>query len=257
VRDPIGVDQFEPGGHGSAFDRVGAFQVGFTEGPGGCVGLIENPLPLMPNLLSPTGNPLGNAEFGYADEQIVNFTVRDLNAFWAAELAASGDEPFAPLEVVPFDDPGSVQCDDLVGDEDVGALLCLSSGQVFFDEPLARSRYDDFGDFAVSYMLATAWSEAAQTSIGSPLTDEDRALLTDCFTGAWAQTLVPDETGFNDSATEVVIEAGDLDEAIQTALVVGDDSSTEDILGSPFEKIASFRAGVLGSVDSCRELLPD
>jgi len=135
--------------------------------------------------------------------------------------------------------------------------LCLSSGQVFFDEPLARSRYDDFGDFAVSYMLATAWSEAAQTSIGSPLTDEDRALLTDCFTGAWAQTLVPDETGFNDSATEVVIEAGDLDEAIQTALVVGDDSSTEDILGSPFEKIASFRAGVLGSVDSCRELLPD
>ena len=31
VRDPIGIDQFSPGGHGSAFDRVGAFQVGFTE----------------------------------------------------------------------------------------------------------------------------------------------------------------------------------------------------------------------------------
>ena len=33
VRDPAGTDQFDPGGHGSAFDRVGAFQVGFTEGP--------------------------------------------------------------------------------------------------------------------------------------------------------------------------------------------------------------------------------
>ncbi len=34
VRDPKGVDQFTEGGHGSAFDRVGAFQVGFTEGVG-------------------------------------------------------------------------------------------------------------------------------------------------------------------------------------------------------------------------------
>ena len=36
VRDPIGIDQLEPGGHGSAFDRVGAFQTGFTEGAARC-----------------------------------------------------------------------------------------------------------------------------------------------------------------------------------------------------------------------------
>ena len=51
VRDPIGVDQFAAGGHGSAFDRVGAFQVGFTEGAARCAELIDDPLPLVPNVL--------------------------------------------------------------------------------------------------------------------------------------------------------------------------------------------------------------
>ena len=32
VRDPVGTDQFVEGGHGSAFDRVGAFQEGFVNG---------------------------------------------------------------------------------------------------------------------------------------------------------------------------------------------------------------------------------
>ena len=31
VRDPVGTNQFVPGGHGSAFDRVGAFQEGFLK----------------------------------------------------------------------------------------------------------------------------------------------------------------------------------------------------------------------------------
>jgi len=260
VRDPIGIDQFDPGGHGSAFDRVGAFQAGFTDGPERCVGLIDEPLPLMPNEFTPSSTDTdGNADFGYGDGEVVNFTSNDLNEFWSSALADSGDEPFTALEVVPFDDPGSIDCDDeLVGNEEVGALFCPSTRVVHLDEPLALSRYEDFGDFAVSYMLGSAWSEAAQTTLGSPLDAEDRALLSDCFTGAWALTLIPDETtGLPISATGAFIEPGDLDEAIQTALVVGDSSSSEDVLGSPFEKIASFRAGVLGSVDACRELLPD
>ncbi|MBA3605538.1 MAG: neutral zinc metallopeptidase [Acidimicrobiia bacterium] len=258
VRDPIGIDQFSPGGHGSAFDRVGAFQVGFTEGSGRCVGLIDDPLPLMPNVFTPgSADADGNADFGYANGQIVFFTVGDLNAFWAAALAGRSDEPFTPLAVVPFDDPATVECGDVVGDEQIGALFCPSTRQVFLDDPLARSRYGDFGDFAVAYMLAAAWSEAAQVAIGSPLRDEDRALVSDCFSGAWAATLVPGEDGASAAATSVIIEPGDLDEAIQTALAVGDDSSSEDVLGSPFEKIASFRAGVLGGVDACRDLVPD
>ena len=49
VADPIGTSVLEPGGHGAAFDRIGAFQEGFIGGIDNCVGLIEKPLPLLPN----------------------------------------------------------------------------------------------------------------------------------------------------------------------------------------------------------------
>ncbi len=40
---PGRIDQFSPGGHGSGFDRVGAFQTGFVEGPVRCGDLIDDP----------------------------------------------------------------------------------------------------------------------------------------------------------------------------------------------------------------------
>ena len=49
VRDPIGSSVLEPGGHGSAFDRIGAFQEGFNGGVDNCNDLIDKPLPLLPN----------------------------------------------------------------------------------------------------------------------------------------------------------------------------------------------------------------
>ncbi len=132
-------------------------------------------------------------------------------------MLGGGSDPFQALELVPFTSAGEVTCDeDLVGDPEIGALLCPSSRTVFLDEPLALRRYDEMGDFAIGYMLGTAWSEAAQESFDSPLSGEDRALINDCLTGAWAQTLVPDAQG--NTQRGVLIEPGDLDEAIQTAL---------------------------------------
>jgi hypothetical protein len=39
--------------------------------------------------------------------------------------------------------------------------------------------------------------------------------------------------------------------------VVGDDTSTDDVRGSGFEKIASFREGVLDGIQACTARLPD
>ena len=70
------------------------------------------------------------------------------------------------------------------------------------------------------------------------------------MTGGWAQTIVPDENGTTPREA-AAIEPGDLDEAIQTALVIGDESSTDDVLGTGFEQIASFRQGVLNGLEAC------
>ena len=255
VRDPIGVDQFSEGGHGSAFDRVGAFQVGFTEGAARCAELIDDPLPLVPNVLQPGSNPKGNAPFGYEDNQIVTIIARDLNDFWPQALA-SVDAELPALTVVPVDGADDVDCDDPAGDLATGAVYCAATREVFLEEGFARDLYGRFGDFVVGYMLGEAWSEAAQQALGSRLAGEDRALLSDCLTGAWVADIIPDAQGRTPRGG-ARIEAGDLDEAIRTALIVGDDTSTDDVLGSGFEKIASFREGVLDGIPACTARLPD
>ena len=250
VRDPVGIDQLTPGGHGSAFDRVGAFQVGFTEGPQRCVELIEDPLPLAPNEFVPGSRDernQGNLPFGYDDGQIVDLVVDDLNAFWPEAVAAEGGE-LAPLTVTPVDAASDIECAELAGDLGLGAALCPSTGVVFLDEPRALELHGEVGDFSVGYVLGTAWAEAVQRALDSPLTGEERALADDCLVGGWTSTLVPTASG---TARGPQISPGDLDEAIRTALVSGDESATTDVRGSSFEKIASFRDGVLEGLDTC------
>ena len=255
VRDPLGVDQFSEGGHGSAFDRVGAFQVGFSDGVDRCAELIDHPLPLVPNALQPILNPQGNAPFGYGDQQIVGLITTDLNDFWPKELATL-DATLPALTVVPVGSADEVDCGDPAGEMATGAVYCPATDEVFFDEPFARDLYERFGDFVVGYVLGDAWSEAVQEALDSKLEGEPRALLSDCLTGAWAADLIPNAQG-NTPRDLARIEAGDLDEAIQTALVVGDESSDDDVIGSGFEKIASFREGVLDGIAACTAQLPD
>ena len=251
VRDPLGTNQLDEGGHGSAFDRVGAFQVGFVEGPTRCASLLDEPLPLVDN--TNLQNRDGNAPYGYDEGQIVPLIVNDLNVFWPQLLSTVG-VTMAPLEVVPVGDDGAVQCADPAATNGTGVVYCPSSQRVYFDESLALDLYGRYGDFVVGYLLGGAWSEAVQHALGSPLAGEERILAGDCLTGAWVADLIPTAEVREDRA---VIESGDLDEAIQTALVLGDETAGDNVVGSGFEKIAAFREGVFGGFDACTERIGD
>lgn len=258
VADPVGLDQFVPGGHGSAFDRVGAFQVGFVEGVARCTELLDAPLPLVPNEFT-TSDPFGgDANFGYTDEDLMGFLPSDLNRYWDEELAA--DVPgLDALSLVVVQSADDVACSDLRGDLTEGSALCADSGEVYFNDPVARELYDALGDFSVGYILGSAWSEAVLEALGSDAEGEARALLTDCLTGGWVKTVVPVPT----SATTyelprprledrtVSVSAGDLDEAIQTVLLVADASGDDDEVGTAFDKIEAFRLGVIDGTDAC------
>ena len=102
-----------------------------------------------------------------------------------------------------------------------------------------------------------AWRGARRSSrpLDSPLEGEERALLSDCLTGSWVADIIPAADG--STPRGVSVSPGDLDEAIQTALVVGDAASTDDVVGSGFEKIASFREGVLEGLPACTDRLDD
>ena len=44
---------------------------------------------------------------------------------------------------------------------------------------------------------------------------------------------------------------GDLDEAVQTALVLGDETMSENVEGSAFEQVAWLRIGVFDTAATC------
>ena len=255
VRDPVGLDQLTPGGHGSGFDRVGAFQEGFTDGPARCGALIDNPLPLMPNEF--TGlldfQNEGNAPFGYADGELLEFLPADLNFYWAVDAAVPD---FDPVTLIPVQSPAEAQCDDLSRGLESGAAYCASTNTVFLNEPVVLDLYRQnvFGDFSVGYLIGAAWAEAAQTALGSVITGEQRELINDCLAGAWVKTMIPIDGDLplpRDPSREASVSPGDLDETVRTIILIGDRGAADNMIGSPFEKIDAFRDGVLGGLDAC------
>ncbi len=256
VEDPLGVSQLTPGGHGSGFDRVGAFQVGFQGGAAQCVGLLDQPLPLTPNQFRDLDERRsgGDAVFGFGENELLGFIPDDLNRYWDIELQDRFTE-FDGLTLESAAASDEVACDRLVGQFDLGAALCADDGVVYLNEPKALELYREVGDFAVGYLLGVSWAEAVQASAGSTLTGEERVLNADCLTGAWVQTVIPETSGLlpqpRPEERTVSVSPGDLTEAIQTVILIGDIGSDDDQLGTAFEKTAAFRLGVLGGLDAC------
>jgi predicted metalloprotease len=256
VQDPVGIDPNEPGGHGSGFDRVGAFQVGFQEGLSRCAQLIDNPLPLTPvQFLQADFATGGNAPFGFEESDLFGFLVPDLNLLFDNDLQAQFPN-FTQLTLVSVQLPVDVDCASPFGLFELGVELCAATNTVYLNEPVARDLYDDLGDFAPGYLLGVAWAEAAQISNGSSLNGEARQLQNDCLVGAWVDTVTRDPVTQllptpRDPEREASISPNDLTEAIQTAIIIGDPGRDIDILGSAFEKIDAFRQGALGGIDVC------
>lgn len=260
VRDPVGIDQFAPGSHGSAFDRIGAFQEGFRHGPRRCADLIDEPLPLMPNQFQSftDRNNDGDLPFGYGDGEIVPLVVDALNTYWSFEIGRAGIG-FPALRVVPTtasrNDP---DCSDRPDEVVTGLVVCLGDRLVILDDGVARDLYDDpidgRADFAVGYFVALAWSEVVQVLLGSALTGTDRALTNDCLVGAWARDLDPRRPPrAAESDTRPTISPGDLDEAVLAAIETADDGFAT---GSAFDKVDAFRSGVLGGMTACTDRIP-
>ena len=262
VRDPVGTDQFETGGHGSAFDRIGAFQEGYVHGPERCAELLDDPLPLMPNQFQSTADLIndGDLPFGYDEGQIVPLIVDTLNGYWPFQLAELDAGSFPTMVLTPVTGAADISCPTTPRLVAPGLATCIPDGVVFLDDGFARRLYVDpivgSADFAVGYFIALAWADVAQDLLGSTLTGSDRALANDCLVGAWTRDLDPDRPSRSDEGLDRgIISPGDLDEAVVAAIEIGDTSSDEEILGTPFQKIDAFRAGVLGQIDACLDRL--
>ena len=263
VRDPIeGAGLNDPDAHGTGFDRVGAFQDGFVGGVTRCVPFFTSPPTLVDIPFDPTDANAGNlplidpapdATNGPID--IITLIPESLRLFWVA-LAQANAVTFTAPTLAPFATngpyPTCAGIDEAAYSGNV--VYCAADNTIYWDQDVMQTLSEEPGDMSVGYLFSNAYSEAVQTALASTRTGEPRALFDDCLTGAWVAYIVPDATGSlpNDGRTDTLqLSAGDLDEAVVTAIGRSDVSTGTNIAGSAFEKIDAFRKGVLGGLNSC------
>lgn len=261
-RDPVAAGRNDPGAHGNAFDRVGAFADGFRTGVGTCAGYAAE----FPEVTQigfsvdelATGGNLPKSE-------VFPTLARTLDVWWTDVLTAEGIawSPFSDLVVVEAG--GAVAC-ELVDTSSLrhGFGYCDAEDVLVLDvDGVVDPLYDAFGDFGPALVIGKAWAQKGQVLLGLSTTGTAADRQLDCLAGAWAgdgrlifgadgevlQRGLP--TGeFDDDGVEQVIRlsAGDLDEAIQSILFLGE--AAEDG-PTAFERVESFRIGVLEGVDAC------
>lgn len=172
-RDPVGTS-----GHGTAFDRVTAFQHGFTGGPRGCTQVRE----------SDVAEPVDDDSNAPLTSVLDTTTIADYFGTVVTEQAGRW--------VPPARSTGCPGADGPVG-------FCPSPPTVTADPAALTRTHDDIGDQAVTTLLASRYALAALTELGQRPSGAALSCLTGAFTAAQPH-LSP---GDLDEAVQVVLES--------------------------------------------------
>jgi predicted metalloprotease len=245
-RDPLSNEGDDDAGfneHGSAFERVSAFQFGFGDGPPACAAIdkaeVEQRRGDLPVLL-----PADESGDMTIDEQSVRGFAD------AVEVIFDPTEP-PELSFTPGECADSTSTDP--------AVYCPADNAVSVDLPALQELGTPSGeegglatgDYSAYSVVVSRYAMALQHERGVTLDTAQAALRTACLTGvATAKMAAPVTTPDGNS---IVITAGDLDEAVSGLLVNG--YAASDVNGatvpSGFARIDAFRIGVLGDEDRC------
>ncbi|MEP7204072.1 MAG: neutral zinc metallopeptidase [Ilumatobacteraceae bacterium] len=265
VRDPLELGgQIDSNSHGTGFDRVGAFQDGFIGGPERCKTFFtegrENQLISIPFDFSdlnegnlPLIDPNPDATNGPQD--VVTLLPASLTRFWTEQLAASSLTLTAPTITLFSPSTDALPtCDGVDSSQfERNVLYCAPTNTIYIDQEFASSSIDTslLGDMSIGFLVSQGYGENVQGVLGSTLQGEARVLLDDCLTGVWAKDITPPIP--EDRVDTTVLSAGDLDEAVITAILHSDRTADTDVNGTAFERVDAFRAGVLGGMQTCQD----
>lgn len=233
--------------HGTALDRVSAFQIGFTSGAGECAKIDEKELAerrgdlkLLPEIDSSTGEvQSGDVAI---DEDVLGTLIDVLG-----EIYQLKDPP-----QLSFDEP---KCDD--AKPSPPAFYCPSSNTIYADVAAlqdlgAPADRDDKmlvkGDNTALSAVTSRYALAVQHEKGDPLDNAAASLRAACLTGV-AQAAMAEPGG------KLTLSAGDLDEAVAGLLTTGFVASNvnAETVPSGFTRIVAFRSGLGGDSDLCYE----
>jgi len=254
IRDPAGFDHMTEGAHGLAFDRVYAFQEGFTKDPKRCAEMDTDEIDgriaeQERNKNDKTAG--GEAELSKDNLALLQDSLDEAfkdNGADQPEITDNGSKCEKGKSTSP-----ATYCDgeNIVG-IDLEKLTQIAKPPAEGQEPGTDGA--GLGDFAAFAEIASRYTLAIQKSIGADLTDKNAGLRTACLTGAWTAFAVDKEPDVDDKKLHLAV--GDLDEAV-AELLQDDSLIAADINGKQveagFARVEAFRRGYMEGSTPCTE----
>jgi predicted metalloprotease len=255
TRDPVmDADTTNDDEHGSALDRISAFQMGFISGASACAGIntteIEQRRGDLPTKLQRDSS--GDPETG--EVPINEDTLSTL-----MEVLGKIFSPKSP----PTLSYKAADCPD--AKPSPPASYCPATNTIVVDLPglakagrvAAENEHTlPQGDDTALSMVMSRYALAVQHERGLAMQSPWTALRTACLTGVVHRKMAePIDTP---SQKQLVLTAGDLDEAVSGLLTNHMVASDADGVSVPagFTRIAAFRGGVTGNMDACYSRYP-
>ncbi|MBO0677916.1 neutral zinc metallopeptidase [Mycolicibacterium sp. S2-37] len=253
-RDPLfsegdamaGLDE-----HGSAFERVSAFQFGFTDGAASCAAID----------LREIGQRRGDLPVLLPDDQTGELPVTEESVRSIVDAMNVVFAPARPPDLV-FDADTAKDCSDARPSPPVSYCPATNALIVDLVELEAMGAQADgseglaAGDNTAYSVLMSRYLQAVQHEKGLALDSAEAALRTACLTGVATTELSQDIT--TPGGNTIALTAGDLDEAVSGILTNG--LAASDVNGesvpSGFSRIDAFRIGVLGDQQRCLTRFP-
>lgn len=247
-RDPISTFDtltLDPPSHGTALDRVSAFQTGFDVGADGCAAIdsaeIQQRRGNLPQSLFDPASPQSDIAI---NEQTLSTLMELLEKIYAPANPPTlktdgGGCPVSQQQPVAY---------------------CPETNEIAVDMPTlqqigAPADESDFvllqGDNTALSMVTSRYALALQHERGLQLNSPTAAMRTACLTGVAQRKMADPIQG--PSGNQLVLGAGDLDEAVSGLLTNG--VVATDLSGTPvpsgFTRILAFRTGLIGDADDC------
>ncbi|HEY0000515.1 MAG TPA: neutral zinc metallopeptidase, partial [Actinoplanes sp.] len=243
LRDQPGTPAQAAEAHGNAFDRIRALQDGVDKGAATCAAYRAENLPVTEVPFTTQQEAATGGDLPYA-EAVTSLT-EDAQGYWSRAYPELAGTPWQTLPVQPFTDapPSCTEPDPAAGGS---AFYCKAGDFVTFDSGrLGPQLYRDIGDNAVGMLLGDLFARAAQDRRGQSTSDRAGQLTVDCLAGSWTNDQLKRQPGEG-----LTLSPGDLDEAVAALLAFG--RAGEEAGTSAFDRIASYRNGVLQGLSACK-----
>jgi uncharacterized protein len=204
-------------------------------------------------------------------EQFLTAVTKDVDSYWTKVFEESGlPEPRVGYVWIPAGQTAASACGDENGTlGDSAAAYCPGDDTIYISQKFATDIYDGaldqalpgsaqgygrtMGDFAVAYIVAHEYGHEVQDELGVLQSDGQQLptmafeLQADCYAGTWA----------NSAYQENRLEDGDVQEALDAALAVGDfDTANPAHHGTPEQREQAWNSGFQsGDPAACSDYL--